>query len=30
VDRKIAHDVVARLNSGKIKGRTVKARLLKD
>ncbi len=30
VDRKIAHDVVARLNSGKIKGRTVRARLLKD
>jgi len=29
-DRKIAHDVVAPLNSGKIKGRTVKARLLKD
>ncbi len=30
VDGKIAHDVVAKLNSGKIKGRTVKARLLKD
>ena len=30
VDRKIAHYVVARLNSGKIKGRTVKACLLKD
>ena len=30
VDRKIAHDVISKLNSGKIKGRSVKARLLKD
>ncbi|OWG12742.1 hypothetical protein KDK82_5896 [Delftia sp. K82] len=30
VDRKSAHEVVAKLSSGKIKGRTVKARLLKD
>ena len=30
VDRNIARDVVAGLNNGRIKGRTVKARLLKD
>lgn len=30
VAREIAHDVVARLNQGRIKGRTVKARLLVD
>jgi ATP-independent RNA helicase DbpA len=30
VDRKSAHEVVAKLSSGKIKGRTVKARLLKE
>lgn len=30
VDRSIARDVVAGLNNGRIKGRTVKARLLKD
>jgi ATP-independent RNA helicase DbpA len=29
VDRKIAHEAAARLNGGRIKGRTVKARLLK-
>lgn len=30
VERGIAHEAVARLNSGRIKGRTVKARLLTD
>ncbi len=30
VDRRIAHELVGRLNSGRIKGRSVKARLLKD
>jgi ATP-independent RNA helicase DbpA len=30
VERGIARDVVARLNEGRIKGRSVKARLLKD
>jgi ATP-independent RNA helicase DbpA len=30
VAREIAGDAVARLNTGRIKGRTVKARLLKD
>ena len=30
VDRKSAHEVVAKLSSEKIQGRTVKARLLKD
>lgn len=30
VERSIAHDVAARLSAGRIKGRTVKARLLKD
>ena len=30
VQRPIAKDVVARLNGGRIKGRAVKARLLKD
>jgi ATP-independent RNA helicase DbpA len=30
VERGIAHEAVARLNEGRIKGRTVKARLLKD
>jgi ATP-independent RNA helicase DbpA len=30
VERGIAHDVVARLNEGRVKGRSVKARLLED
>ena len=30
VERGIAHEAVARLNSGRIKGRAVKARLLTD
>lgn len=30
VSRDIAHDVVARLNEGRVKGRSVKARLLKE
>ncbi len=30
VERSIAHEAVAGLNSGRVKGRTVKARLLKD
>ena len=30
VERGIAHEVVARLNEGRIKGRSIKARLLKD
>ena len=30
VDRKLAHDAVRRLNAGRIKGKSVKVRLLED
>jgi len=30
VERSVAHEAAARLGNGRIKGRTVKARLLKD
>ena len=30
VERGIAHEAVARLNQGRVKGRSVKARLLRD